>query len=265
MRAAPRFLPGFARDWPAVASTAGLPPHEAMRWLAGELAAGAGDLVLDAEVGCSYLDAELVPVSVPALAAYLSEPRAAVEAPGPYLAQADLFAERPGLRERLLPPSLTDRTPRPYRTVAWLGGATSSPLHHDPYAGLLVQQIGRKRCALLPPDSPSTQSLPRHTLLQGNSSPVDPFAPRRDTERYPDYPAAAVLEHVLSEGDALLIPRRWWHAVRTDDSTFASFSLTLWWDGASADAEAERFVRGVLESKERRDEGARTVGAERNG
>ena len=191
MRAAPRFLPGFARDWPAVASTAGLPPHEAMRWLAGELAAGAGDLVLDAEVGCSYLDAELVPVSVPALAAYLSEPRAAVEAPGPYLAQADLFAKRPGLRERLLPPSLTDRTPRPYRTVAWLGGArvataaastptescgellsdrtgaTSSPLHHDPYAGLLVQQIGRKRCALLPPDSPSTQSLPRHSLLQG--------------------------------------------------------------------------------------------------
>lgn len=74
-----------------------------------------------------------------------------------------------------------------------------------------------------------------------------------------------MLEHVLSEGDALLIPRRWWHAVRTDDSTFASFSLTLWWDGASADAEAERFVRGVLESKERRDEGARTVGAERNG
>ena len=234
MRAAPRFLPGFARDWPAVASTAGLPPHEAMRWLAGELAAGAGDLVLDAEVGCSYLDAELVPVSVPTLAAYLSEPRAAVEAPSPYLAQADLIAERPGLRERLLPPSLTDRTPRPYRTVAWLGGArvataaASTPTEscgellsdrvqappHRPSTttrmpGCSCSRLGasgarschptrhrRNRCrgtrCCRANTSPAASSFApwctsesARNLLLGNSSPVDPFAPRRDTERRP--------------------------------------------------------------------------------
>jgi len=235
----PRLLRRFAEHWPVVSSThgSGLIPALAMQWLAAELRhaalASSMALTMEAELGPSYLDAERVPVSVPRLAASLAASSDGL----PYLAQADLFEACPSLAPRLLPSDPPWRTP-PYRTVAWLGGRTVTPLHRDPYAGLLVQCIGRKECALLPANE-SVYPFPRHTL-QPNTSQVDPFCP--DLGAFPDFPAEAVETVVLDEGDALFIPRRWWHSVRTTPDTAASFSLSFWWPrddlcGAFADGE----------------------------
>ena len=107
---------------------------------------------------------------------------------------------------------------------AWLGGRTLSPLHRDPYDGLLVQLIGRKEVRLVPPGAEGIYPCVRP---QQNTSEVDAFAP--DLERYPRFEArlSEGREASLEPGDALWVPKGWWHAVRATSA--ASFSVSFWW------------------------------------
>ena len=116
-------------------------------------------------------------------------------------------------------------------TRFWLSAAnTSSPLHRDLAENIFVQLAGRKRFFLYPPSyTPWLYSNPLRSALP-NYSRFDPENP--DYERFPRARAVAPIELIVQAGDALYLPSRWWHQVRSLDM---STSFNFWWaDGALA-------------------------------
>jgi hypothetical protein len=116
-------------------------------------------------------------------------------------------------------------------TRFWLSAAgTSVPLHRDVAENIFFQLVGRKRFFLYPPAaSPWLYSNPLGSGLP-NYSRFDPERP--DYDRWPLSRHVVPAEVVLEPGDALYLPSRWWHQVR---SLELSTSFNFWWaDGALA-------------------------------
>jgi hypothetical protein len=131
-----------------------------------------------------------------------------------------------------LPELQDDICPPPYcrnamwrTTRFWLSSAqTAAPLHRDVAENIFCQLIGRKRFYLYPPSlSPWLYSNP---LLSGlpNYSRFDPENP--DYERFPLARAVQPIELFVAPGDAVYLPSRWWHQVR---SLELSASFNIWW------------------------------------
>lgn len=113
----------------------------------------------------------------------------------------------------------------------WLAAAgTATPLHHDVAENIFLQIVGRKRFLLYPPAaSPWLYSNPFRSALP-NFSRVDPEHP--DHSRLPLSRAVVPVEVILEPGDALYLPSRWWHHVRSLD---VSMSFNFWFaDGLLA-------------------------------
>lgn len=152
-----------------------------------------------------------------------------------YLAQNDLsgFGNLSG--DVRVPVFCTDPTGsfgsgRLYNTMFWMGPRGSvSPLHHDPLDNVLMQMVGRKRVVLIPPTAdPSCLYVGEVHGQQPNTSAVND-AEHPDTTRFPLYPPLLAQEGqvaFLEPGDALFIPSRWWHHVRSLD---LSISVNAWW------------------------------------
>lgn len=160
-----------------------------------------------------------------------------------YLAQHDLFAQIPELRQDIYIPDFcfSDPDPDPGRgegkeesdeevlVNAWLGPrGTVSPLHTDPYHNVLCQVVGRKYVRLYAPDM-GPKLYPRGVEGGGvdmsNTSEVDVEEEGLE-ERFPLFQDARYVETVLGEGECLYIPVGWWHYVR---SLSVSFSVSFWW------------------------------------
>jgi len=102
----------------------------------------------------------------------------------------------------------------------WLGSRTRSGLHYDNADNMFAQMYGVKRVVLMSPrvsrflypfpDSPA-------------KSQVDPEHP--DLRRYPRFARCPVWTGDLEPGDALYIPRGWWHFIAADD---VSISVNCW-------------------------------------
>lgn len=110
-------------------------------------------------------------------------------------------------------------------TRFWLSSAqTAAPLHRDVAENIFCQLIGRKRFYLYPPGF--TPWLYSNPLLSGlpNYSGFDPENP--DYERFPLARAVRPIEVHLGPGDAIYLPSRWWHQVR---SLELSASFNIWW------------------------------------
>lgn len=107
----------------------------------------------------------------------------------------------------------------PGRMFFWLGPAgTVTPLHHDDDDILFAQIRGRKRFTLFSPGD--TPFLYNHVAV---FSEVDPESP--DYGRHPLYRRATPIVVDLEPGDALFLPRPWWHHVRAlDVSVSVSFT-----------------------------------------
>ena len=103
--------------------------------------------------------------------------------------------------------------------LMWIGPAgTITPMHHDLTNNLLVQVVGRKVIKLVP----AIQADAMYNHIHVFSAVSDIESPAFDTNRFPDFAQARVLDVTLLPGDALLIPIGWWHQVRSLD-----FSVTL--------------------------------------
>jgi hypothetical protein len=130
-----------------------------------------------------------------------------------------------------------------YHTMLWMGPRnTVSPLHYDPLDNLLIQVVGWKRVLLFQPGGNSTSidvandttpnnssnALWHYAGVDGNqynTSAVDVEHP--DYEKYPSFKSAPLpFECILGPGDALFIPKKWWHHVR---SLEWSVSANVWW------------------------------------
>ncbi|HYD47909.1 MAG TPA: cupin-like domain-containing protein [Terriglobales bacterium] len=107
----------------------------------------------------------------------------------------------------------------------WLSAAgMATPLHRDVAENFFFQILGRKRFRLYPPvATPWLYSHPFGSALP-NFSRFDPDNP--DFERFPLARQARPITVELGPGDALYLPSRWWHQVR---SLEVSASINFWW------------------------------------
>ena len=108
---------------------------------------------------------------------------------------------------------------------AWLGPrGTASPLHFDRVHNLLAQVVGSKYVRLYAP-SHSERLYPHPDGPHMNSSQiVDPED--YDHARFPRFAGTPYVDLVLSAGEMLYIPPRWWHFVESRET---SFSVSFWW------------------------------------
>ncbi len=123
----------------------------------------------------------------------------------------------------------------------WLGGAVHTRTHNDRDHNLACVIAGRRRFVLFPPEQVSN-------LYVGpldNPPPlslVDPEAP--DLARFPRYADAVAAARVafLEPGEALFMPRYWWHHVTSLDPYNAM--VNYWWGGGTAPNDA--FLTALL-------------------
>ncbi|MCJ1419522.1 hypothetical protein MMC32_005877 [Xylographa parallela] len=169
-----------------------------------------------------------------------------------YLAQHDLFAQIPSLRNDISVPDFCYTDPPPPQAGtplamksaarleepllnAWFGPAgTISPLHTDPYHNILCQVVGQKYVRLYSP-SQTKNLYPRGVedgIDMSNTSRVPVELVEMQLEDDPEnefclFGDAPYVETILREGECLYIPVGWWHYVR---SLTVSFSVSFWWN-----------------------------------
>jgi hypothetical protein len=110
--------------------------------------------------------------------------------------------------------------------LLWLGGRVRTQIHHDRDHNLACVIAGRRRFVLFPPE----QVTNLYIGPMDNPPPlsiVDLEAP--DFTRFPRFAAAlaAAQRAELAPGDALLMPRHWWHHVTSLDPYNAM--VNYWW------------------------------------
>ncbi|MBB4618202.1 cupin-like domain-containing protein [Sphingomonas abaci] len=113
----------------------------------------------------------------------------------------------------------------------WLGHATAVACHYDLFDNVACVVAGRRRFTLYPPAAigdlyvgPIDHTLAGQPIsLADGSAPGDPRYPR--FERVRDQ--AITVE--LAAGDALYLPKLWWHRVEALDPY--NLLVNFWWDG----------------------------------
>jgi|SRR5581483_8792475 len=134
---------------------------------------------------------------------------------------------------RNLPESLRNDVPPPAYCAGagwrngnlWIGApGTIARLHRDLADNLHALVFGRKRVTLVAPRQ--TKLIYPHGLFDSfpNGCRVD--IERPDFARFPKLRGVEPLVTELEPGDAIYIPRRWWHHVRTLE---VSASVNYWW------------------------------------
>ncbi|KAK0309229.1 hypothetical protein LTR01_004336 [Friedmanniomyces endolithicus] len=179
-----------------------------------------------------------------------------------YLAQYDLFAQIPSLRDDIRIPDICYSTPPSADTDAlrtaglaaveqldepllnaWLGPrGTKTPLHTDPYHNVFCQVVGYKYVRLYPPnetDKLYPRGLDEKGINMENTSQVDmsrswnqvrdPPADEVDhlRDEFPLFKDAKYVEAVLKPGDSLHVPLGWWHYVESLTTSFSGRLIKL--------------------------------------
>jgi hypothetical protein len=141
----------------------------------------------------------------------------------------------------LMPPRVVPRL--------WIGGAVRTQTHNDRDHNLACVIAGRRRFVLFPP----TQVANLYVGPLDNPPPlslVDPEAP--DLARFPRYrdAYAAAQAAWLEPGDALFVPKYWWHHVSSLDPYNAM--VNYWWGDTAVGLERANdvFLTALLAFKD---------------
>lgn len=123
-----------------------------------------------------------------------------------------------------------------YRVNIWISrGNIVSPVHFDPYHNLLCQVVGQKEVLLFDQDmsahlTTTTGNASESVRMnkQNNTSCIDFESEDLQAVRrcYPGYDQLRGVQAVLSPGDGLFIPYKWWHYCK---SLTSSVSINYWW------------------------------------
>ena len=117
----------------------------------------------------------------------------------------------------------------------WIGNAAKVAPHNDPIENIAVVAAGRRRFTLFPPSAePDLYLGPHHPTPAGaRISMVHVTAP--DFDRFPRYASALDVAQVaeLSPGDAVFIPRDWFHHVEALERF--NVLVNYWWDAAGSE------------------------------
>ena len=116
----------------------------------------------------------------------------------------------------------------------WIGHRSVVACHYDMFDNVACVAAGRRRFTLFPPDAigdlyvgPIDRTMAGQPVAMGvGSDPGDPRFPRFDAVR----DCAMVAE--LDPGDAIYIPKLWWHQVEA--SAPVNALVNYWWDGFSS-------------------------------
>jgi hypothetical protein len=124
------------------------------------------------------------------------------------------------------------------RPRLWLGNASRVACHYDSFENLACVVAGRRRFTLYPPDAIGDLYVgPIDHTLAGQPTSLAASAEANDP-RYPRFEAAArraiVVE--LAPGDALFLPKLWWHQVEALEP--ANLLVNYWWDAFAAGPDA---------------------------
>lgn len=145
--------------------------------------------------------------------------------PGLYLQSAPAAAHAPDFAAQnpmhLLPPEVMPRL--------WIGNATRAALHNDHDLNLACVVAGRRHFLLFPPDEVDNLYIGSlsHTPSGRPISVADLDAP--DFEAFPRLRQAFERAQAvtLEPGDALFIPRYWWHQVTAEGPV--GMLVNFWW------------------------------------
>lgn len=222
-----------------------------------------GHRIVPVEIGSHYLDSEWTQKLMPFsnfLDHYLI-PENPKEIG--YLAQHDVFAQIPSLRNDInIPDYCYTAPPSPTGAAAntagldkvqpldeplinaWLGPkGTKTPLHTDPYHNILCQVVGYKYVRLYAPVqtdklyptgtteaginmSNTSQVDVSQFTAQGSSAAEDEKAEETQL-KFPLFREAEYKEAILGPGECLYIPLGYWHYV---ESLTTSFSVSFWFN-----------------------------------
>lgn len=133
-------------------------------------------------------------------------------------------------------PGIEALTPLPFVPAAvrpryWIGHASQVACHYDQMDNLACVALGRRRFTLYPPQAIANLYVGPidHTMagqpvgMAVQSAPGDPRYPRFEALR--DQALVAELE----AGDAIYVPKLWWHQVEALDRV--NILVNFWWDG----------------------------------
>ncbi len=117
----------------------------------------------------------------------------------------------------------------------WIGNAAKVATHNDSIDNVAVVAAGRRRFTLFPPSAEADLYMGPHdpTPAGARISMVHVTAP--DLERYPRFALALerAQEAELAPGDAIFIPRKWYHHVEALERF--NVLVNYWWDANAGD------------------------------
>lgn len=233
----PAVLRAVASHWPLVVA-ARKDPHEAMALLASHATGALADVLrADPSEGGRFHyrpDGSLNFVrgrgNIAGILAGLREQEGA-DRPNAMAAQ--------GLIAELYLPGFAKAHPMPLVPASaeprlWIGNAAKVAIHNDPVDNVAVVAAGHRCFTLFPPEAePNLYMGPQHPTPAGTPvSMVHVTAP--DLDRFPLFATAleSAQEAVLSPGDAVFIPRDWFHHVEALDRF--NLLVNYWWDANEA-------------------------------
>ncbi|WP_242123631.1 cupin-like domain-containing protein [Sphingobium sp. Sx8-8] len=120
------------------------------------------------------------------------------------------------------------------RPRLWVGNRSTVACHYDNYDNLACVVAGRRRFTLYPPDAIGDLYVgPVDHTLSGQPISMASGA-SEGANAYPRFAAAQARAIVidLEPGDALYLPKLWWHQVEALDPV--NILVNYWWDGFAA-------------------------------
>lgn len=130
----------------------------------------------------------------------------------------------------LMPPGVAARI--------WLGHASNVSAHYDTLDNLACVVAGSRRFTLYPPDAIGSLYVgPIDHTMAGQPVSLAASSPE-DTEKYPRFAEARdrALCAELEAGDALYLPKLWWHKV--ESLAPLNGLVNYWWDAFSSGPDA---------------------------
>jgi hypothetical protein len=152
-------------------------------------------------------------------------------------------------------PEFIPRNPAPFLPQQvvprlWVGSAVRTQTHQDPEHNLACVIAGRRQFLLFPPEQVANLYIgPIDKAFPPPLSLVDPTAP--DFDRFPKYRLALQAARVahLQAGDAIFMPKHWWHHVSSIEPY--NVLVNYWWgdDARGLERPMDCFLTALLAIK----------------
>lgn len=240
-KAEPAVIRGLGADLPAVAA-AGPSPEAALRYLL-QFDSGQCPQVFTASestAGRYFYNDDLSGFNFTREALSLGQAFAQMlqhvegERPGTsYIGSMAVTHYLPGFSKEnalpIVPPTVEPRL--------WIGNASHVACHYDAFENLACVLAGSRRFTLYPPDAIGDLYVGPidHTMA---GQPVSMAAANPHSPAYPRFAAAKARTIVvdLAPGDALFLPKLWWHQVEA--TAPVNVMLNYWWDATAIGPDA---------------------------